>query len=340
MTEHIEIFIHRPGKAPQVAKVGTDEVLLEALKGNGVEGIAEDSLLVFVDECGDALMEAIEVDNGEDTHEPSDPQHTVQDIGIKHGKHVHVNACRRIQVTVTYNNREVHHKFSPATTVGTATKWAKGKFKIGPSDDFVLQVSGTTEIPRQNEHLGDLVAGGVCALSFDLVREVTPQGYAPSPSERALIADMESAAYRDGVARGQWGVPEGVQPEWPLRYFWIAAAPREGSATRFVIRIDCDGYRTVQPTGNFWDLSGEAFLTDPNRRPKGRPGSTVEKVFRTDWENGTAFYHPYDRKAFGSHVQWAGTCANRIWSDRLTIVDYLDEFHRLLNSGDYIGGKG
>lgn len=340
MSEQIEIFIHQPGKAPEVAKVSSDEVLIEVLKVRGAGAIAEHGLLVFIDECGDALLEAFEVDNGEDSHEPCDPSHTLREIGVKHGKHVHVHKCRRIQVSVTYNKKTVHHKFSPATTIGTATKWAKAKFKIDQSSDFVLQITGTTVIPRQNEHLGDLVKDDTCSLNFELVTEVTPQGYAKSPSERAIDADMESAAYLDGVARGQWGVPEEPQPQWPFRQFWIAAVPREGSADRFVIRINCDGYRTIQPTGNFWDLKGNTFLIDPNRRPKGSPRSTVEKVFRTDWEGGTAFYHPYDRKAFSTHAQWAGTSTNRIWNDRLTIADYLDEFHRLLNSGDYIGGKG
>ena len=176
MSENIEIFIHGPGIQPKVASVKGDNVLLEVLEAEGVPGVRDEGVLVFVDECGDALDEAIEIEDGEDKHEPCDARRTIAEIAIKSGTHVHVHKCRRILVTVTYNGVDKKHKFSPATTISTATKWAKRKFKIDPTSDFVLQISGTKTVPRQNEHLGDLVIGGVCTLSFDLVTEVNPQG--------------------------------------------------------------------------------------------------------------------------------------------------------------------
>jgi hypothetical protein len=73
------------------------------------------------------------------------------------------------------------------------------------------------------------------------------------------------------------------------------------------------------------------------KRPKGRPGSRFAKVFRTDWEGGRAFYHPYDRAAANSHADWPSTQPHLVWNANHTIVDYLAEFHALLNSGDYLG---
>jgi hypothetical protein len=43
-------------------------------------------------------------------------------------------------------------------------------------NDYVLQIAGGTEQPRPDKHLGELVSGTTCALAFDLVKEVTPQG--------------------------------------------------------------------------------------------------------------------------------------------------------------------
>lgn len=75
----------------------------------------------------------------------------------------------------------------------------------------------------------------------------------------------------------------------------------------------------------------------PAKRPKGKPGSRVAMVFRLDWNNGTAFYHPYDRVAAQGHPDWATTQPHLVWTSDNTIVDFLEEFHSLLNSGDYLG---
>jgi hypothetical protein len=96
------------------------------------------------------------------------------------------------------------------------------------------------------------------------------------------------------------------------------------------------GYRSVPPTGTFWDVTTKGMLA-LNRRPKGSPESRFAKVFRTDWNGGTAFYHPYDRVAAQGHPDWAKTQPHLIWTDRHMIVDYLQEIHSLLTWGDYSG---
>lgn len=123
---------------------------------------------------------------------------------------------------------------------------------------------------------------------------------------------------------------------WPNVIFWLAAAPRENAPTLFYVRADLEGYRTVSPTGTFWDPVKKETL-EFSKRPKGRPGSRVAKVFRTDWEGGRAFYHPYDRIAAASHNKWPTEQPHLIWDGNHTIMDYLEEFHALLQSGDYIG---
>jgi hypothetical protein len=104
--------------------------------------------------------------------------------------------------------------------------------------------------------------------------------------------------------------------------------------------MDAAGYRAVPPTGSFWDPATRSLL-DLKNWPKGKPGSRFAKVFRTDWNNRTAFYHPYDRVAAEGHKeQWkqgAKEDTRRRWTSEHTIVDYLEEFHGLLNCGDYVG---
>jgi hypothetical protein len=161
-----------------------------------------------------------------------------------------------------------------------------------------------------------------------------------TPDQRLFEDDLLSAEFRAGVANGYWGlagvdaVPE--VPAWPRRVLWIAAAVRPNSPDRFYIQLDLSGYRSVSPTGTFWDPVTKTTL-EFSKRPKGKPDSRFARVFRIDWENGSAFYHPYDRLAAKGHTDWPVAEPHHVWTSNHTIVDYLAEFHLLLNCGEYIG---
>jgi hypothetical protein len=160
------------------------------------------------------------------------------------------------------------------------------------------------------------------------------------PDQRLFEADLQSAAYRSGAAKGLWAqaaadaLPDGVA--WPKVFFWMAAAPRHNAPDRFYVALDAADYRSVPPTGTFWDPATKATL-ELGKRPKGKSNSRFAMVFRTDWENGRAFYHPYDRVAALSHQEWPKEQPHLTWTSSHTIVDYLEEFQALLTSGDYLG---
>jgi hypothetical protein len=160
-----------------------------------------------------------------------------------------------------------------------------------------------------------------------------------SPDQRLFESDLSSAEFQIGAAKGWWGVAETeVLPEgmaWPRVILWIAAVARENGPARYYFCLDAAGYRTVSPTGTFWDPATRSAL-DVGKRPKGRTGSRFAMVFRTDWNNA-ALYHPYDRVAAAGHAEWPAQLPHRIWTTNHTIADYLSEFYTLLNSGDYLG---
>ncbi|MGH6875746.1 MAG: DUF7665 family protein [Rhizomicrobium sp.] len=164
----------------------------------------------------------------------------------------------------------------------------------------------------------------------------------PSPSQRLFEADVQSAPFRIGVAKGLWALaepnalPDGA--EWPRAFFWMAAAPRDKAPERFYIALDLSGYRSMPPTGAFWDPAAKAPL-DLSKWPKGTQGSRFAMVFRTSGfvGCGAAFYHPYDRVAREGHPQWPAEQPHLVWTDSRTIVDYLEEFQALLNCEDYLG---
>jgi hypothetical protein len=160
------------------------------------------------------------------------------------------------------------------------------------------------------------------------------------PDQRLFEADLTSAEFRAGAQKGYWGLPGTdillEQLAWPLRILWVAAAPRANASNRFYLHLDLSDYRTVPPTGTFWDPDTRSTL-EVAKRPKGKDGSRFAKVFRTDWEGGRAFYHPYDRVAAKGHTKWVSEQPNLVWDSSHTIVDYLEEIHSLLNSGEYLG---
>lgn len=160
------------------------------------------------------------------------------------------------------------------------------------------------------------------------------------PDQRLFEEDLASVEFRTGEEKGYWGLPGPNvlpdRPAWPNVLLWIAAAERPKAPTRFYVALDATGYRSVSPTGTFWDPDTKS-ISELAKRPKGRPGSRFAKVFRTDWEGGRAFYHPYDRTAAKGHPNWKTEQPHLIWTPEHTIVDFLEEFHTLLCSGDYIG---
>ena len=159
-----------------------------------------------------------------------------------------------------------------------------------------------------------------------------------SPEQQVLAADTRSGPYLIGVADGLWG-PEcpDVDAEWPHVVFWLAAAPRSGAPDRYYIRSDFSGYPAQSPTGAFWDPIAAQPL-----QAAARPNGTgrVAMVFRINWNDGRAFYHPYDRVALATHADWVEKHKHLRWHRHRTITDYLEAFSGLLRSPEYTGVRG
>jgi hypothetical protein len=159
-----------------------------------------------------------------------------------------------------------------------------------------------------------------------------------SNAQRMLKEDLAGADFRVGEARGDWSLVGSIDElEWPHVFTEIAAAPRVESPDKWLVRWDATGYGSGPITGGFWDAATGTFVAK-DKWPKGRPGSTVATVFKTDgWlKPGEGFYHPWDRTALQGHEQqWND--ARWLWTVKVTIADYVALFHRWLNSEDYLG---
>lgn len=175
--EEIELFAHGEGGRPRVVPARRAETLRTVL-GRFEEVGGGDEILVFVGECEEALAEGDEVEDGADGHAPVDIDLTVEVLEIERHRHIHCHRCRHVAVEVNFGGAAKRHRFSPATTVGVAARWARRKFRLDPASaaEYVLQLCNSTTQPRAGEHLGELVKAPMCSICFDLVKEITPQG--------------------------------------------------------------------------------------------------------------------------------------------------------------------
>lgn len=155
-------------------------------------------------------------------------------------------------------------------------------------------------------------------------------------AQRLLIADLAGAVFRAGEIRGSWKlVGSGSELPWPHVYTHVAAAPRANSPDQWLVRWDATGYGSGPITGGFWDSASGGYLAK-EKWPKGRAGSVVASVFKTDgWAApGEGFYHPWDKRALHGHP-WVDP--RFAWNSKVTIAEYVAQFHRWLTCEDYLG---
>ncbi|MDV4179768.1 hypothetical protein R1521_14765 [Rhizobium brockwellii] len=172
-----EVFVHSNARDPVVVLVEDTDKLDDVLERLGFGGKDFVDAVVFIGESEDVLIN-VDSDDGEDKAEPVDKRKTVGELELGKRRHVHVARCKSVTVDVYYGAKTKRRKIAPSTTVDTLTKWARKAFKLDPasSAEYVLQISGTTTQPRGDTHIGELTTSPVCAMSFDLIKELTPQG--------------------------------------------------------------------------------------------------------------------------------------------------------------------
>jgi len=164
--EDIELFVQGEGIR--------DIVLIKAKKGGAVRDI-----LVAAREAGLSVVEGV-VLWIEDEESPIDLDAPIASTQIRHLGRVHLHRCRKVAVNVTFNGVQKAETFPPATTMKRVKRWAVGPKGFNMSDvdaaEHVLQLTGSAERPDEDIHIGTLVTGSQCSVSFDLVPKVRVEG--------------------------------------------------------------------------------------------------------------------------------------------------------------------
>lgn len=116
----------------------------------------------------------------EDSDAPLPAGATLEGAGLGNHSSVHLSRCRRVAVTVHYNGQDRSETFGPGVPMHRVKEWAvenKG-FNLNPVDaaEHVLQLTGTSDRPDDDVHIGSLVGASSCKVEFDLVAKVRVEG--------------------------------------------------------------------------------------------------------------------------------------------------------------------
>lgn len=90
--------------------------------------------------------------------------------GIRDKHRVHVHRCKKIEVTLHFNELTEVMQFPPANTVDHVKKRFVHAIHMSPVDatEHVLQLCGSEDRPEPDTQIGTLVSG-CCSLCFNLV---------------------------------------------------------------------------------------------------------------------------------------------------------------------------
>ncbi|GGJ59798.1 hypothetical protein CDQ92_02130 [Sphingopyxis bauzanensis] len=148
------------------------------------------------------------------------------------------------------------------------------------------------------------------------------------PDEAALRRDLVAGAFRIGEERGRWRL---ARLAFPFAFFEIAAPPMPDSPEWFLLRLRCDGYPALAPTGELWHGALDRALIQ-EERPR-QSGGAYLPSFST-W--GPCLYHPIDRIG---RTHWPDQYADLAWRAGCDITDYLETVHDLLADPLYCGAS-
>ena len=154
----VQLFLQFEGH-PRVELVQLDEDatvadLIEAARKAGLPDDRKEGACVFA----------------HDAEHPLDPTLTLNADGVRDKHRVHIHRCKKVEVTLHFNERTEKLTFPPAATVDKVKKEFVKNLHMSKVDasEHVLQLCGSTERPDPDTHIGALVCG-CCTLCFDLV---------------------------------------------------------------------------------------------------------------------------------------------------------------------------
>jgi hypothetical protein len=154
--------------------------LVKASSNTTVDGLIQEIAAKFGGEFAAAVAGGGMTVTLEDDDKVIRLTESLEKAGIRDRSRVHIHRCRKVKVSVNFNEKTATDDFPPSTTVGKVKKWADKKFDIDKIDatEHALQLCGTSERPDEDRHIGTLTNHASCSVCFDLVPKRRVEGAA------------------------------------------------------------------------------------------------------------------------------------------------------------------
>jgi hypothetical protein len=147
-------------------------------------------------------------------------------------------------------------------------------------------------------------------------------------AKAAVDADLGSARFLAGVARGRW---RKIFYEFPILIVAVAAVEPDGKHSAYDFRFELTGFPGANPEVRIWDPAKNDLLQS-SLRPKG--SNRVTEAFKK-WGDETV-YRPWDRRG-SLHNNWPRDFPALAWHPRRDLAFILEDLHGLLTSNDLAG---
>lgn len=167
----VQIFVQGEGKREiRVVELPAQATVLELIEAAQSQGVTSSN----GDHGANVSVFA------EDSDKPLVPGATLESAGLGNDSSVHLSRCARVTVTVHYNGQGRSDTFGPGVPMHRVKEWAVGKkgFGLDPVDagEHVLQLTGSSDRPDEDIHIGSLVGASGCKVEFDLVAKIRVEG--------------------------------------------------------------------------------------------------------------------------------------------------------------------
>lgn len=146
-------------------------------------------------------------------------------------------------------------------------------------------------------------------------------------TEAAVRADLVSARFRAGCARGSWRL---VSADRQVLLIAVMTIPGRQRRSEYAFRFDVTDFPTQAPEVKIWDPAQGVSLPLAER-PTGTPH--IADAFKDGWPGTGApsVYRPWERSGV-THNNWRATHPYLIWHAGRDLAFVLEDLYALINS--------
>ena len=165
--EEFQVFISKPGRGdgPPIRVRATD-TLRNVLARAGVAG--EEGMLAFFPKDAHGNEDD---ERDDDEHEGEKLSLTLSALGVGRGARIVCSCCKRVEVTIQFQQDSAKHRFQPSARIRRVLRWARRHWNLQGEDGetMKLRLCGSEEDLKESSRLAELLTGRSWSLCVELV---------------------------------------------------------------------------------------------------------------------------------------------------------------------------